>query len=240
MVILIALFVLACINTKTYTDQLGVGAFVGIRNVLNGEIDTISEEIGSKAIISSAVVTERKTGTGPFDENDEPGNDSSAENNIVRSFDQVSWTVESTMNLKDDAGVSSVTGGVINVEATLPEECVSVMEWDLESMQWLEGTGSISEDGRTLTGSYIMSETDTTVPGKQNLELILKIYGAKNETNIKPEIKVWLEGNTEDKKRTVEVENIKVSATEKYNVELLGNDNINREIDMELEGETTR
>ena len=44
--------------------------------------------------ISSSQVIQTKTGTGPFDENDEPGNDSSEDNNIVRSFDQVTWTIE--------------------------------------------------------------------------------------------------------------------------------------------------
>ena len=196
--------------------------------------------IGDKAIISSAKITDRKTGTGPWDENDEPGNDSSATNDIVRSFDQVTWTIEATMGLKEDAGVDSITGGVINIEATLPEDCANLMKWDLDSMIWLEGSGSVSEDGRTLTGSYTMSETTTTVPGKQNLELILQVYGAKNGTNIQPEIKIWLEGNTEEEKQTVEVENVTVSATEKYNVKLGRSAYLGREISLKTDEETAR
>ncbi len=196
--------------------------------------------IGDKAIISSAKITDRKTGTGPWDENDEPGNDSSAENDIVRSFDQVTWTIEATMGLKEDAGVDSITGGVINIEATLPEDCANLMKWDLDSMIWLEGSGSVSEDGRTLTGSYTMSETTTTVPGKQNLELILQVYGAKNGTNVQPEIKIWLEGNTEEEKQTVEVENVTVSATEKYNVKLGRSAYLGREISLKTDEETAR
>ena len=48
-----------------------------------------------------------KTGTGPWDDNDEAGNDSSEDNNIVRSFDQVTYTIESTMALKDTAIVQN-------------------------------------------------------------------------------------------------------------------------------------
>ena len=40
------------------------------------------------AKISSAIVTQTKTGTGPFDDNNDPGNDSSEDNDVVRSFDQ--------------------------------------------------------------------------------------------------------------------------------------------------------
>ena len=204
------------------------------------ELNGRSSDAGQIAYVSSAQITGRTTGTGPWDENDEPGNDSSPDNNIVRSFDQVTWTVEVTMDLKEGAGVDSITGGTIRIEATLPEECANVMEWDLNSMEWLEGTGSVSEDGRTLTGSYVMSENTTTVPGKQNLLLILKLYGAKNETNIKPDIKIWLDGNTEEEKQIVEVETVIVSATEKYNVDLDRNNNLAKEIDVNIDGEVTR
>lgn len=219
----------------------------------NGEIQNAEEdekievyENGSAiltddaAIITSASVANRTTGTAPFDTDDEPGNDSSEDNNIVRSFDTVSWTIEATMDLKEGEGVDSITGGRINIEATLPEECANVMKWDLESMQWLEGSGSVSEDGRTLTGSYTMGEETTTIPGKQNLELILQVYGAKNGTNIEPEIKMWLDGNTEEEKKVVEIESIVVSAAEKFNVELQRNGELQKEIDVEMGEETVR
>ena len=48
-----------------------------------------AEAIGQNAIISEAVIIERQTGTGPFDSDDIPGNDSTEDNDIVRSFDQV-------------------------------------------------------------------------------------------------------------------------------------------------------
>ena len=53
------------------------------------------------AIITSAGVTGRITGTGPFDENDEPGNDSSESNNVVRSFDKVTWNVEADIGINN-------------------------------------------------------------------------------------------------------------------------------------------
>ncbi len=150
---------------------------------------------GDKAYISSAQVIKTKTGTGPWDANDEPGNDSSEDNNIVRSFDQVTYTVELTMALKSETTDTSLKGGVINVEVTLPENCANVMKWDLDSMRWLEN-GSISEDGRTLTGKYSMSNTEITIPGKQTLVFVLKVEGAGNRTEIEENGSISEDGRT--------------------------------------------
>ena len=180
---------------------------------------------GDKGYISSAQIIQTKTGTGPWDADDEPGNDSSEDNNIVRSFDQVTWTVDLTMALKSGVADSGLTGGIINVEVTLPEACADVMKWDLDSMQWIEN-GKVSSDGKTLTGQYSMSETDTTIPGKQTLVFVLGIEGAGNKTEIIPTFTFDLEGNEENEKVTITGEKIIVSAKGKYNIELHRNTNL--------------
>ena len=174
---------------------------------------------GDKGYISSAQIIQTKTGTGPWDADDEPGNDSSEDNNIVRSFDQVTWTVDLTMALKEGVTESGITGGIINVEVTLPEACADVMKWDLDSIQWIEN-GKVSSDGKTLTGQYSMSETDTTIPGKQTLVFVLGIEGAGNKTEIIPTFTFDLEGNEENDKVTITGEKIIVSAKGKYNIQL--------------------
>ena len=180
---------------------------------------------GDKGYISSAQIIQTKTGTGPWDADDEPGNDSSEDNNIVRSFDQVTWTVDLTMALKEGVTESGITGGIINVEVTLPEACADVMKWDLDSMQWIEN-GKVSSDGKTLTGQYSMSETDTTIPGKQTLVFVLGIEGAGNKTEIIPTFTFDLEGNEENEKVTITGEKIIVSAKGKYNIQLHRNDKL--------------
>ncbi len=174
---------------------------------------------GDKGYISSAQIIQTKTGTGPWDANDEPGNDSSEDNNIVRSFDQVTWTVDLTMALKSGVVDSGLTGGIINVEATLPETCADVMKWDLDSMKWIE-KGNVSTDGRTLTGQYSMLETETTIPGKQTLVFVLGVEGAGNKTEIIPTFTFELEGNEENDKVTITGDKIIVSAKGKYNIKL--------------------
>ena len=174
---------------------------------------------GDKAYISSAQIIQTKTGTGPWDTDDEPGNDSSEDNNIVRSFDQITYTVDLTMSLKKGITDTSLKGGVINVEVVLPENCANVMKWDLDSMRWLEN-GSISEDGRQLTGKYSMSNEETTIPGKQTLVFVLKVEGAGNRTEIEPTFKFNLEGNNENEKISTMGTKTIVSAKGKYNIEL--------------------
>ena len=229
--VLLGIFVLIfCANSKK-NEGLESG-----NEAYNAE-ETIN---GDKGYISSAQIIQTKTGTGPWDTDDEPGNDSSEDNNIVRSFDQVTWTVDLTMALKSGVANSGLTGGIINVEASLPEECANVVTWDLNSMGWLEGSGQVSGDGRDFSGKYVMSTTENTIPGKQTLVLVLKVEGAKNGTNINPEIKVWLEGNEEEDKKTVKVENVIVSAVEKYNVQLEKNSSLAKEIDLKMDEKNVR
>ena len=227
---------------------LGVFALIFIwNNKENESLGSGKEEYnaggtinGDKGYISSAQIIQTKTGTGPWDANDEPGNDSSEDNNIVRSFDQVTWTVDLTMALKSGITESNLTGGIINVEASIPSNCANVVTWDLESMGWLEGSGKVSSDGLVLTGKYVMSTTDNTIPGKQTLVLVLKVEGAQNQTKIKPEFKFWLEGNEDEEKYTINnVQDVKVSATPRYNVELKRNKRLAKEITLE-ENETSQ
>lgn len=182
---------------------------------------------GEKGYISSAQIIQTKTGTGPWDENDEPGNDSSEDNNIVRSFDQVTWTVDLTMALKEGVTESGITGGIINVEASLPEDCANVMKWDIDSMNWLEN-GNVSTDGRTLTGQYSMSENDQTIPGKQTLVFILSVNNASNGMEISPSFKFYLSGNNDEDKIEISSDRVVTSAAPSYNVQLKRNTAANK------------
>ena len=179
--------------------------------------------IGQKAVINSATVTKTQTGVGPFDENDEAGNDSTEDNAIVRSFDQLTWTVESTFKLKDSESRENLKGGIIQVEATLPSSLKGQVKWDLASMAWAVNA-ELTEDGTVFKACYKMSDSEITIPGKQNLIFIAKTDNAKNGTTIRPEIKVWLSGNEEYEKCTVSnINTVTVSAKPRYNIKLVRN-----------------
>ena len=187
------------------------------------EITEDDLEVGRNGYISSAQIIKRATGTGPWDANDEPGNDSSPDNNIVRSFDQVTWTVDITTALKTGVSIEGLKGGVIEFIVSLPEECADVMEWDLSSMSWVKGA-MLSEDGVTLSGKYTLAKDSQSVPGKQTLVFVLKIYGATNGTKIAPTFTVNLAGNEENEKKVITDNTITVSAKGKYNIQLKSNE----------------
>ena len=187
-------------------------------------------EVGRNGYISSAQIIERVTGTGPWDDDDEPGNDSSPDNDIVRSFDQVTWTVNLTTALKEGAQQASYTGGVVEFTASLPDEYAKTefapyIEWDVDSMAWIEDA-NLSDDGITLTGKYSLSETETTLPGAQTLVFVLKLYGVANDSEFAPTFTFDLAGNEENEKQTLIDNTITVSAIGKYNIQLNRNTNL--------------
>ena len=195
-------------------------------------------EVGRKGYISQAVITQQKTGTLPFDADDEPGNDSSDSNNVVRSFDQITWTVENTMKLKDMKD-ASLKGGVIEFEIEVSESLSGLVLWDKSSMIWAED-GVVSNGGTKFSGKYSLSTKDTTVPGKQTLIFVLKVLGASNGLEISPKIKVNLAGNDETEKVEITGNTILTSAKPQYNVELKRNDNLYKEIEFDDNGVTRR
>ena len=185
------------------------------------DIQDLKEVNGDLGYITSAE-EKVKTGVGPFDDNDDPGNDSSEENNIVRSFDQITWTYELTFGLKPGTTETSLRGGVIEVEAQLPESLTNLVEWNLDSMLWLE-EANVSEDGMNLTGKYTMSDEEITIPGKTNVVFVLQVKNATQGTEIQPTFKFKLSGNEENEVITKTAEEVIVSSTGKYNIQLHSN-----------------
>ena len=194
-----------------------------ILNSISGNIENANE---SNAVVSDATIISTKTGTGPWDSDDQPGNDSSENNNIVRSFDQVTWTVDLTMNSKDN---KAIAGSKINVEATVPDTLANLVKWDLSSMSWIQN-GQVSSDGRTVTGSYTVADTETSSSAKQTLVFVLQVYGAGNATEIIPTFNFNIDENSDTEKATVTAEKVIVSAKGKYNVQLVENRNLNKRV----------
>ena len=189
-------------------------------------------------IITSANVTSRVTGTAPFDTDDQAGNDSSPDNDIVRSFDKITWNIEAKMEINNTGHGSNEVdqdskyrGGIINIEASLPKEYEGQMKWLLEDMSWTNGTGKLSEDGLTFTAQYQLNENVITVPGEQTLPIVLQILGAGNNTEINPNFKLWMQGNESNEENegyeAIEIQDnlgeVKISAKGGYNIKIAQN-----------------
>ena len=211
------------INGKNGTENETIQNVVKKQNenLTDGEELQIVRSInGDLGYISSVDTKEVKTGTGPFDENDEPGNDSSENNEIVRSFDQITWTYELTFRLKEPNGEINLKGGTILVTAEIPEELANIVEWDIDSMSWIEEV-EVNNNKNILSGKYIMNEEEITIPGKKNIIFVLKVRNALNGTKIQPKFTFMLDGNEEEeKKEVIAPKEIKVSAKGKYNIKL--------------------
>lgn len=178
---------------------------------------------------------QRVTGTEPFDTEEGAGNDTSAKDNIVRSFDKVIWVMEANMAVNntehgsEDAKIyNSFRGGTINVEISLPKEFEGKVSWAIEEMSWAEGTGKLSEDGLTFSGQYKMDSGTITVPGKQTLTFVLNVGNATNTMEIAPTIKAWLQGNETNPDnpgyevaQATETDPVIVSSKARYNIKFL-------------------
>ena len=89
-------------------------------------------------------------------------------------------------------------------------------------MLWIEDA-NLSSDGMNLTGNYIMSDDEITIPGKTNVVFVLQVKNATQGTEIQPSFKFKLSGNEKNEEVTQTAEKVIVSSTGKYNIQLHSN-----------------
>ena len=99
LLIIIGVIIAGIVTKEIVTTIIEANQTELLANEEEIDIQDLKEVNGDLGYITSAEA-KVKTGVGPFDDNDDPGNDSSEENNIVRSFDQITWTYELTFGLK--------------------------------------------------------------------------------------------------------------------------------------------
>ena len=194
-------------------------------------------------IITDAKITSMITGTAPFDTYEDDGRDMSPNDDIVRSFDQVTYTIEATMEINSTDGSVNYKGGEIYIEATIPEEC-TYEEWDLASMAWAEVV-SMSNDRKHVVLKYTMDSNTITIPGKQELSMIMKVGGEKNNTKVQPTFKVWLNGNETDSSsseyeaKDIISQEVTDTSKPKYNVRLRRNNELDNIVTIDIDGVPT-
>ena len=195
--------------------------------------------VGESGSVTYSNITTRKTGTAGFDSVEQAGNDISESNNIVRSFDKIKWQIDVNMGIKEGISENNLQGGIINIEVTLPESCSNVTKWDTNLMSWANDVEEYinSSNQRVFKAKYYMDETKITVPGKQNLEVILNVNDASNNQEILANFKVWLEGNEETEKYTFsDNDAVIVSAAPKYNIALTKNGYLSEKTVLNIDG----
>lgn len=189
----------------------------------------------SLCFVQNARIDSVKDGTAPFDKNNEIGNDTNSENNIVRSFDYINYNIEYTTGLIDIT--QTVDSANVRIEAVL-NKSVKEAEFNVETLNWCsdrkityfyeDGSTSTSYDKnrnvvkQVLTGYRRLENTSqvNNIPGTGSLTLGVYVKASQNGSIIKPEVSLWVEGNSEDRYQKLDMPVTVVSAAPKYNVSL--------------------
>lgn len=193
----------------------------------------------SLCYIQNARIDSVKDGTAPFDKNNEIGNDADDENNIVRSFDYINYNIEYTTGLIDIT--QTVDSANVRIEAVLNKSRKEA-EFNVETLNWCldrkityfyeDGSASTSYDKnknvvkQVLTGYRRLENTSqvNNIPGTGSLTLGVYVKASQNGSMIKPEVSLWIEGNSEDRYQKLDMPVTVVSAAPKYNVKLSRSD----------------
>lgn len=209
---------------------------------VDSNIDTASSTSSNQCYVLAYSVDKVIDGAAPFDADDAAGNDSSDSNGIVRSFDIINYTLKYTTALKDaeSMGIDSTN---VMVDFELPCD-VKTATFNVDTMTWLldkklvyvysDGTKSETYDVRKsvvnqiLTGRRLLvnNESGNTVPGTGTLAIGVNVNAAVTGDVIHPTFTIWMEGNSDSEKKTLDVAT-KVSAAPKFDIEIKRNGNAN-------------
>lgn len=191
--------------TKQFTFPVYVSGEIGDR--LDGDFAYISD-----AYLTADEDTDSKlairTGTAPWDDDNSAGNDSSAMNNTVRSFDVVTYTAAFKTQVRSGSPYTAYKTGTVYYEFVV-EGTGDVVRFETESMGWMtakaEGKFDVTEethDGKTyqvLRGSFLAEPGDGNPAAignsYQELNIALRVLAMTQDDTVEPQFTFWLEGN---------------------------------------------
>lgn len=152
-----------------------------------------------------------RTGTSPWDEDNEAGNDKDALNDILRSFDTVSYTFQFNTKLRDEVAQEDVGGikqGRLYFEFVLPLG-ENQAQFETEAMGWLKNSQDIKYEvitaivngveSQVLRGSFTLIPTgsnEAAIGASTNeLYVVIRALQMNHEEKIKPVFTLWLQHN---------------------------------------------
>lgn len=181
----------------------------------------------SEARVTSVKFGEITDGSAPWDDDNAPGNDSGADNKIVRSFDTVNYSFSVEVASTDTA--KAYTEAYVCVMFTLPLSSAQA-EFDTAAMAWMENSGKyayrVTEEGGTQTlvaYKHLENDGKTVVPGTFGENLTVRVKGMANSAEVKPAVRAYIDGAAEAEQATAVAETVTVSAAPSYNVKVKGN-----------------
>lgn len=153
------------------------------------------------AYVSKLKLTDRVTGTAPFDNDNGRGDDKDASNDIVRSFDDVIYDYDYTVTPDSTMDYYKRTRVGFRFELPYPSDKVT---FATDQMQWVDRTPGYEPklttetiDG-TVTQVYTCyrlleptSQTPTVNPGTGSIGLSVAVKGAPHGYKFHPTVKAW-------------------------------------------------
>lgn len=197
------------------------------------------------AVVSRLRLTDRITGTAPFDKDNERGDDKDETNDIVRSYDTVTYDYEYTLTPDSTMDYYRRTRVGFRFELPYPQDRVT---FDAEKMGWVDHTPGYEPklttetiDG-TVTQVYTCyrlleptSQSPTVNPGTGSIGLSVAVKGAPHGYRFHPTVKAWTAWdasnptNTGTHKRAEDTpKDVTVSAKLNLNVRMVDYGNVDR------------
>lgn len=197
------------------------------------------------AAVSRLRLTDRITGTAPFDADNGRGDDKDETNDIVRSYDTVTYDYEYTLTPDSTMDYYRRTRVGFRFELPYPKDKVT---FDAEKMGWVDHTPGYEPKLTTETIDGIVtqvytcyrlleptSQSPTVNPGTGSIGLSVAVKGAPHGYRFHPTVKAWPAWdasnptNTGTHKRAEDTpEDVTVSAKLNLNVRMVNYGNVDR------------
>lgn len=197
------------------------------------------------AAVSRLRLTDRITGTAPFDRDNERGDDKDENNDIVRSYDTVTYDYEYTLTPDSTMDYYRRTRVGFRFELPYPKDKVT---FDAEKMGWVDHTPGYEPKlttetiNGTVTQVYTCyrlleptSQSPTVNPGTGSIGLSVAVKGAPHGYRFHPTVKAWTAWdasnptNTGTHKRAEDTpKDVTVSAKLNLNVRMVNYGNVDR------------
>lgn len=197
------------------------------------------------AVVSRLRLTDRITGTAPFDKDNERGDDKDETNDIVRSYDTVTYDYEYTLTPDSTMDYYRRTRVGFRFELPYPKDKVT---FDAEKMGWVDHTPGYEPKLTTETINGIVtqvytcyrlleptSQSPTVNPGTGSIGLSVAVKGAPHGYRFHPTVKAWPAWdasnptNTGTHKRAEDTpKDVTVSAKLNLNVRMVNYGNVDR------------
>lgn len=197
------------------------------------------------AAVSRLRLIDRITGTAPFDADNERGDDKDENNDIVRSYDTVTYDYEYTLTPDSTMDYYRRTRVGFRFELPYPADKVT---FDAEKMGWVDHTPGYEPKLTTETIDGIVtqvytcyrlleptSQSPTVNPGTGSIGLSVAVKGAPHGYRFHPTVKAWTAWdasnptNTGTHKRAEDTpKDVTVSAKLNLNVRMVDYGNVDR------------